>query len=311
MLLFLFNRSLRAIATLLVIVTAAFVVLRLTGDPALSILGLDASPEAIAEFRKSWGLDQPIWVQYLTYLAGVLRGDLGASMLDGRNAILVVIDRLPTTLSIMIPGFLLQLIIGIPVGVLSGLRRGTWLDRAIMAGSLIGFTIPSFVLALILVMLFAVRLHWLPSGGSGSLAHLVLPVLSLGVFGAATLARFTRSAVADIVDQPQVRAVTLRGLPRKHIILHHIMPNAALPVVTVMGMMLGGLVAGAVVTESVFAWPGIGRLLVTSVASRDLSVVQAILLLIGCAMVAANLAVDMIYGLLDPRLRHVSAVGGK
>jgi len=301
------SRFLRALATLLVIVTAAFVVLRFTGDPALSILGLDASPEAIADFRRTWGLDQPVWVQYARYLTGLIQGDLGSSMLDGRGAVRVVLDRLPATLSIMIPGFILQLIIGIPVGAFSGLRRGTWLDRAIMTGSLIGFTIPSFVFALVLVLVFAVELHWLPSGGNGTPLHLVLPVLSLGIFGGATMARFTRSAVVDVLDQPHVRAVTLRGLPRWRIVLFHIVPNAALPVVTVMGMLLGGLVAGAVVTESVFAWPGIGRLLVTSVASRDLSVVQTILLMIGAAMVVANLAVDLSYGFLDPRLRHAGS----
>jgi peptide/nickel transport system permease protein len=311
MLNFLASRALRALFTLLLIVTAAFVVLRLTGDPAISILGLDAPAEAVAEFRKNWGLDQPIWVQYLSYLLAVVQGNLGASMLDGREASTIVIERLPATLSITIPGFVLQLLIGIPAGLFSALRQNTWIDRTIMAGSIIGFTIPSFVFGLLLVMLFAVRLHWLPSGGAETPLHLVLPVLSLGLFGGATLARFTRSAVVDVLDQPHVRAVTLRGLPRWRIVMFHVMPNAALPVVTVMGMMLGGLVAGAVVTESVFSWPGIGRLLITSVASRDLSVVQTILLMIGFAMVAANFLVDLTYGFLDPRLRRSQGADAK
>jgi peptide/nickel transport system permease protein len=232
-------------------------------------------------------------------------------MLDGREASTIVSERLPATLSITIPGFVLQLLIGIPAGLFSALRQNTWIDRTIMAGSIIGFTIPSFVFGLLLVMLFAVRLHWLPSGGAETPLHLVLPVLSLGLFGGATLARFTRSAVVDVLDQPHVRAVTLRGLPRWRIVMFHVMPNAALPVVTVMGMMLGGLVAGAVVTESVFSWPGIGRLLITSVASRDLSVVQTILLMIGFAMVAANFLVDLTYGFLDPRLRRSQGADAK
>ncbi|QRM32561.1 ABC transporter permease [Microvirga sp. VF16] len=310
MLSYLATRALRALVTLLLIVTAAFVVLRLTGDPAINILGLDASADAILEFRRSWGLDQPLWIQYLKYLQSVVQGNLGGSMLDGRSAMLVVAERLPATLAIMIPGFVLQLLIGLPAGVFSALHRSSWLDRVIMTGSIIGFTIPGFVFSLLLVMLFAVHLRWLPSGGSGTLLHVILPVLSLGLFGGAVLARFTRSAVVDVLDQPHVRAATLRGLARWRVVAVHIIPNAALPVVTIMGMMLGALVAGAVVTESVFAWPGIGRLLVTSVASRDLAVVQTILLMIGATMVAANFVVDLTYGILDPRLRR-GQPGGK
>ncbi|PSH60822.1 ABC transporter permease [Phyllobacterium sophorae] len=304
MLEFFFTRGLRALATLLLIVTITFVVLRLSGDPAINILGLDASDEAIREFRRSWGLDQSIWVQYVRYLQAVIEGNLGRSMLDGRSAVDAVIERLPATLSIMVPGFVLQLVVGIPAGILSALRRNTWLDRLVMTSSVVCFTMPGFVFALLLVMVFAVTLHWLPSGGAGTLAHLVLPVLTMGFFGAATLARFTRSAVVDVLGQPHIRAATLRGIPRRRIVLLHVVPNAALPVVTIIGLMLGGLVAGAVITESVFSWPGIGRLLVTSVASRDLAVVQTILLMVGTAMVLANFCVDLAYGFLDPRLRH-------
>ncbi|RWD43459.1 ABC transporter permease [Mesorhizobium sp.] len=304
-------RCLRALATLLLIVTVTFVVLRLSGDPAVNILGLDASDEAIREFRRSWGLDQPIWIQYVRYLQAVMEGNLGRSMLDGRSAVDAVMERLPATLAIMVPGFILQLVIGIPAGILSALRRNTWLDRLVMTSSVICFTMPGFVFALLLVMLFAVRLHWLPSGGAGTLPHLVLPVLTLGVYGGATLARFTRSAVIDVLGQPHIRAVTLRGLPRRRIVLLHVIPNAALPVVTIIGLMLGGLVAGAVITESVYSWPGIGRLFVTSVASRDLAVVQTILLMVGAAMVLANFGVDLAYGLLDPRLRPGHSDGAR
>ncbi|SFT83664.1 ABC transporter permease [Paraburkholderia aspalathi] len=297
-------RCLRALATLLLIVTVTFVVLRLSGDAAVNIIGLDASKEALREFRRTWGLDQSLWVQYVRYLQAVMEGNLGRSMLDGRNALDVVVDRLPATLAITIPGFILQLMVGIPAGVFSALRRDTWLDRLMMTGSIVGFTMPSFVLGLLLVMLFAVRLHWLPSGGAGTIYHIILPVLTLGVFGGATLARFTRSAIIDVLGQPHVRAAKLRGIPRTRMVLLHVIPNAALPVVTIIGLMLGGLVAGAVVVESVFSWPGIGRLLVDSVANRDLAVVQTILLMIGAAMVLANFGVDLLYGLLDPRLRH-------
>ncbi|WP_331375289.1 ABC transporter permease [Sinorhizobium chiapasense] len=304
-------RCLRALATLLLIVTVTFVVLRLSGDPAINILGLDASDEAIREFRRSWGLDQSIWVQYVRYLQAVMEGNLGRSMLDGRSASDVVLERLPATLAIMAPGFILQLLIGIPAGLFSALRRNTWMDRLVMTGSIVGFTMPGFVFGLLLIMVFAVRLHWLPSGGAGTVSHVILPVLTLGAFGGAKLARFTRSAIIDVLGQPHVRAATLRGIPRSRMVLLHVVPNAALPVVTIIGLMLGGLVAGAVVVESVFSWPGIGRLLVSSVASRDLAVVQTILLMIGAAMVLANFGVDLLYGLLDPRLRHGQSDGAR
>jgi peptide/nickel transport system permease protein len=296
----------RALLTVLLVVTFAFFVLRASGDPAMLILSPDAPPEAIAAFRHAWGLDQPIWVQYLRYFVAVAHGDLGQSMRDGRPALQLVLERVPATLALTVPALLLKIGLGIPAGIYAALHRNTVIDRAVMAAATAGFTVPSFVLGLVLVLVFAVRLHWLPSGGQEGPASIVLPVLTLGLGGAAILARFTRSAMLEVLDQPYIRTASARGVPWGAVVRRHALPNAAIPTVTVVGFMVGSLMAGAVVVESVFSWPGVGRLLVVAVANRDLGVVQCILLLVALTMVSANLVVDLLYGVLDPRLRSVA-----
>lgn len=306
MLRFLAVRFGRALLTVLLVVTFAFFVLRASGDPAMLILSPDAPPEAIAAFRHAWGLDQPIWVQYLRYFVAVAHGDLGQSMRDGRPALQLVLERVPATLALTVPALLLKVGLGIPAGIYAALHRNTVIDRAVMAAATAGFTVPSFVLGLVLVLVFAVRLHWLPSGGQEGPASIVLPVLTLGLGGAAILARFTRSAMLEVLDQPYIRTASARGVPWGAVVRRHALPNAAIPTVTVVGFMVGSLMAGAVVVESVFSWPGVGRLLVVAVANRDLGVVQCILLLVALTMVSANLVVDLLYGVLDPRLRSVA-----
>ncbi len=306
MLRFLAVRFGRALLTVLLVVTFAFFVLRASGDPAMLILSPDAPPEAIAAFRHAWGLDQPIWVQYLRYFVAVAHGDLGQSMRDGRPALQLVLERVPATLALTVPALLLKIGLGIPAGIYAALHRNTVIDRAVMAAATAGFTVPSFVLGLVLVLVFAVRLHWLPSGGQEGPASIVLPVLTLGLGGAAILARFTRSAMLEVLDQPYIRTASARGVPWGAVVRRHALPNAAIPTVTVVGFMVGSLMAGAVVVESVFSWPGVGRLLVVAVANRDLGVVQCILLLVALTMVSANLVVDLLYGVLDPRLRSVA-----
>ena len=277
--------------------------LRLSGDPAITILGPEAPPEAYAAFRAAWGLDQPIWIQYLKYFGAIAQGDLGNSMRDGRTALEVVGERVPMTLAITLPAFALNLLIGLPAGIFAALNRNTWADRAIMADSVMGFTVPSFVMGLVLALIFAVKLRWLPSGGSDTISHAILPVVTMGVIGAAVIARFTRSAMLEVLGQPYVRTASAKGLVWREVIVGHVLPNAAIPTLTIIGFMVGSLVAGAVVVESIFSWPGVGRLLVTAVANRDLAVVQVIILMIGTTMVGANLAVDLAYGWVDPRLR--------
>ncbi|ARJ68443.1 ABC transporter permease [Paracoccus contaminans] len=302
-------RALRAFVTVALVVTFAFVVLRMSGDPSVIILGPDAPPDAIARFRKEWGLDQPIWVQYVDYVRAILRGDLGISMRDGRPAIELVAERIPATLALTLPALLLKLALGIPAGVLAALNRGTGLDRLVMVASVLGFSIPGFVLALWLVLLFSVTLGWLPSGGQDSWRHAILPVVTLGLGGAAALARFTRSAMLEVLGRPFIRTASAKGLPWRSVVVGHALPNAAIPTVTLIGFLVGSLIAGAVVVESVFSWPGVGRLLVVAVSNRDLAVVQCILLLVAATMVTSNLIVDFLYGALDPRLRSAEAHG--
>ena len=302
-------RIARAMLTIALVVTFAFVVLRLSGDPALIIMGPEAPPEVIAAFRKAWGLDDPIWMQYLDYFGAIARGELGRSMRDGRPAIQLVAERIPATLVLTIPALLLKLGIGIPAGILAALHRGSIIDRAVMAAAVAGFTIPSFVLGLVLVLIFAVQLGWLPSGGQDSWWHAILPIITLGIGGAAVLARFTRSAMLEVLGQPYVRTASAKGVAWRAVVARHALPNAAIPTVTIIGFMVGTLIAGAVVVESVFSWPGVGRLLVVAVANRDLAVVQCVLLLVAATMVASNLAVDFLYGFLDPRLRTGTQAG--
>jgi peptide/nickel transport system permease protein len=303
MLRFLGIRIGRALITIALVVTFAFVVLRLSGDPAQIILGPEAPPEAIAAFRKAWGLDNPIWLQYLHYFGAIAQGELGRSMRDGRSAIELVAERIPVTLALTLPAFFLKLALGIPAGIYAALHRGGLADRVVMVVSVAGFTVPSFVLGLTFVLVFAVQLGWLPSGGQDSWRHGILPVLTLGIGGAAILARFTRSAMLEVLGQPYIRVASAKGVPWRRVITHHALPNAAIPTVTIIGFMVGTLIAGAVVVESVFSWPGVGRLLVVAVANRDLAVVQCILLLVAATMVVSNLIVDFLYGFLDPRLR--------
>jgi peptide/nickel transport system permease protein len=307
MLRFLGTRLARAALTLVLVVTFAFVVLRLSGDPALLIMSADAPPEAIAAFRRAWGLDDPIWVQYLNYFGAIFHGDLGRSMRDGRDAIDLVAERIPATLALTIPALVIKIGLGIPAGVQAALHRNSWVDRLVMFLAVAGFTVPSFVLGLLLVLVFAVQLGWLPSGGQEGWRHAILPIVTMGMGGAAVLARFTRSAMLEVLGQPYMRTALAKGVPWHVAVRRHALPNAAIPTVTIVGFMVGSLLAGAVVVESVFSWPGVGRLLVVAVANRDLAVVQCILLLVAATMVAANLIVDLLYGVLDPRLRVSTA----
>jgi peptide/nickel transport system permease protein len=303
MLRFIAARLARAALTIAMVVTFAFVVLRMSGDPAQIIMGADAPPEAVDAFRAAWGLDEPIWVQYLSYFWAILQGDLGRSMRDGRDAIVLVTERIPATLALTLPALAIKICLGIPAGIYAALHRNSLADRVVMVVAVAGFTVPSFVLGLLLVLVFAVQLGWLPSGGQESWRHAILPVVTLGLGGAAVLARFTRSAMLEVLGQPYIRTASAKGVPWRAVVTGHALPNAAIPTVTIIGFMVGALIAGAVVVESVFSWPGVGRLLVVAVSNRDLAVVQCVLLLVAVTMVCSNLVVDLLYGLLDPRLR--------
>lgn len=306
---YLLIRILRAFITITLVVTFAFIVLRMSGDPAISIMGDNASPEAMAAFRKEWGLDQSIFVQYFNYVAAIFQGDFGQSMRGGGPALDLVISRIPATVMLTLPALLLKVAIGVPAGIYAALQHDKSLDRTVMVTAVAGYTVPSFVLGLVLVQIFALWVPLLPTGGTGGFSHLILPVLTLGIGGAAILARFVRSAMLEVLGQPYIRTASAKGVPWGAVVRGHALPNAAIPTVTIIGFMVGNLIAGSVVTESVFSWPGVGNLLVVSVTARDLSVVQCILLLVAATMVLSNMFVDVLYGILDPRLSNASSEG--
>lgn len=301
-LLYILQKIARAFFTVVLIVSTVFIVLRLSGDPAMYVLGIDADPRALDDFRARWGLDRPVLVQYWQFVVNCLQGDFGYSYFEERDAMEAVLERLPKTLLLMGVTAVVTLLIGIPTGVIAALYRDSWIDRVTMLIAVAGFSVPNFVLGIFLILLFSVSLNVLPTSGSGTWKHLVMPVVTMSVAEAAVFARFTRSAMLETLHQPYMRTARAKGLRRQQTIWYHAMPNAAIPLVTVAGFFIGTLIAGGVVTENVFAWPGLGRLLVTSVANRDLAVVQIIVILIACSMVLTNLTIDLLYGWLDPRV---------
>jgi peptide/nickel transport system permease protein len=301
-------KLLRALITVLIVLTFVFVVLRVSGDPIENMVGDEAAPEVIDYYRAKYGLDRPIWDQYILYFQGVAQGDMGVSFRDGRDAVEVVMERVPKTLQLGLVSFTVSLLIGIPLGILAALNRNTALDRFTMGFAVFGYSIPNFFLGIVLILAFAMWLRLLPSSGSGTWLHMIMPVITLGTAGAGSLARFARSSMLEVLNKSYMRAATAKGVPWFRRISWHALPNAAIPIVTIIGFRLGDLIAGSVVTETVFAWPGVGRLLVTSVSSRDLSVVQTILIIVALTMVVANLLVDFIYGWVDPRIRISSSL---
>ena len=299
---YIIRKVLRALLTVWLVTTFVFLILRLSGDPTVSVLGLEASPEAVEAFRAKWGLNDSVGVQYLTFVKNALHGDLGLSILEGTSALKSVTSRMFNTITLMTISTALIFVVGISFGLLASLYHNSYKDRFIMLFAVAGYSIPTFVLAGLLILLFSIQLGWLPSTGSGSWTHYVMPVMTLTIVESAVFARFSRSAMLEVLYQPYMKTAMAKGLTWRQAVRRHALPNAAIPVVTIMGFWVGLLIAGAVITESIFGWPGVGRLLVFSVKNRDYNVVQVIVLFISCSMVMANLAVDLLYGWLDPRI---------
>jgi peptide/nickel transport system permease protein len=301
---FYLTRLLRALVTAALVVSFVFVVLRVAGNPVIALVGENADPDMIEYYSRKWGLDQPLYVQYLRYFGNILSGDLGRSFVNDKEATTVVMAQVPNTLALGLTSLLLSLAIGIPLGIYTALHRGTTVDRVVMGLAVFGFSMPNFFLGILLMLFFSMQWQLLPSFGSGSLAHMVMPVLTLSLPSAGTMARFARSSMLEVLNESYIRTAKAKGNPRGRRVYRHALPNALIPIVTILGFRIGHLIAGAVIVESVFAWPGVGRLLVRSVASGDLSVVQVIVLITAITMIAANLMVDYAYGLLDPRIRR-------
>jgi peptide/nickel transport system permease protein len=277
------------------------------GDPAQMILlrqtGELPSEDAVQRLREQLGLDDPFPVRYVRWLADAARGDLGTSFRTGEPVLGALLERFPATLQLAVAGLLIGLLIGIPLGVISATRRDSALDHASRVGVLLGASLPNFWLGYLLILLFGVGLGWLPVAGWGTWQHLVLPALTLGVGGAASLTRLTRSMVLEELGADYVRTARAKGLPERVVVVRHALRNALNPIVTLTGMRFGGLLAGAVVVETVFAWPGIGKFLVDSIYDRDYPTIQGFVLFTGTVFVLLNLLVDLGYAWLDPRVR--------
>ena len=296
-------KTLRAFITTFLLVVFVFFVLRITGDPAQAMLPDDATEEDYIEFRQMWGLDKPLMEQFWIYCKNFIHGDFGQSYKDGRDVFEVISQRLPKSVWLMGMSIIFSIVVGLPLGIYAALHRNSFGDRFVMGAAVFGFSMPNFFLGIMFILIFSMKLHWLPSAGSDTWLHLLLPMITIGMTRMGSYARYTRSAMLNVLSKPYIITAKAKGASRNRMVYLHALPNAAIPIVTVIGTSIGHMVGGSVVIENVFAWPGVGRLLVSSVAVRDLPVVQAIVIVMGLAMVLANLLVDFTYGLLDPRIR--------
>jgi peptide/nickel transport system permease protein len=284
--------------------TLAFVLLQLSGDPLNLLLPLDATAEVRARYRASLGLDRPVYVQYGVYLLNAVQGDFGTSLRSAAPALGLVLERMPASLLLAGAGLLFAVVIGVPAGVVAALHRGKPLELGVMSFALLGQSIPVFWLGLMLILVFGLQLRWLPISGYGSWQHLVLPTIALGTFTAAAIVRLTRNGVLQELRSDYVRTARSKGAGGRRVVYAHALRNAAIPVVTVIGLQLGTLLSGAVITETIFAWPGVGRFVLIAVSQRDFPVVQASVIVFAALLACVNLIVDISYLFLDPRVRY-------
>jgi peptide/nickel transport system permease protein len=296
-------RLLQAIPAVIGVTLVAFVLLQVSGDISAILLPPEATDEQRAAFRRVYGLDQPIPIQYLNYLGRLVQGDFGRSFTHQRPAMEVVLDRFPATVELALTAMAIGITLAIPAGVISAVKRDSFFDRFVTILVMLGQSVPAFWLGMLLILAFAVHLQVLPVSGRGSPAQLVLPGLTLAMFPLTLAARLTRSGMLEVLSQDYIRTARAKGLRESLVTTRHALRNALVPIVTVLGINLGGLLGGAVLTETVFAWPGIGTLVLASVLTRDYPVVLAALFVVATTFVLINLIVDMLYGYLDPRIR--------
>ena len=300
---YLLSRIIQAVVTLWLLTLVAFVMTRLTGNPLDVLLDARATEEDRAAVAQVLGLDRPLAVQYGIYLRDAARGDFGNSFKTRRSALSTVMERLPWTLELGTASFLVSLLVAVPIGVITAVKRDTTIDMAGKVLALLGQSLPTFWLGLMLILLFAVTLRWLPAGGTGGLAHLVLPSITLGWFTMAGIMRLVRSAMLDTLGEEFVVTARAKGLAEPGVVWKHALRNAVIPPLTYAGVVFVALLAGAVVTETVFAWPGVGQLVIESITFRDFPVIQIIFLLFGVMYIGMNLVVDLLYAWADPRIR--------
>jgi peptide/nickel transport system permease protein len=302
---FLIRRLMLTIPVLIGVATLVFSLIHLIpGDPVQAMLGDSAAPEDIAAMREKLGLNRPLLVQYASFMKGAVTGDLGTSLRTNQEVSTAIAERMPATFELAFASMLVAVIIAIPLGIVAAVWAGTSMDHAATTLALIGISMPTFWLGPLLAIVFSISLGWLPVSGRGTLAHLVLPAITLGAPLAAVLARITRASVLEELRELYVLAARARGVSRAGAVLRHAFRNSLIPIVTVLGLQFGAVLTGAVITETIFGWPGVGRLLIQSIGTRDYPAVQGCILLIAVTYVSMNLIVDVVYGFLDPRIRY-------
>ncbi len=301
---FFIRRLLQGVISIIGASMIIFVISRLSGDPILMLLPNDAPTSMIEETRRNLGLDRPLWVQYLIFAQNALVGDFGNSYRWKMPALKLILDRLPATIELAMCGLLFSVAVAVPVGVMSAVHRGGWIDRIGRVFAMLGQAMPAFWVGLLLILVFAIKLNWLPAFGHGSWSQLVLPAISLGWYPVAAQTRIVRSAMLDVLDSDHIRLSRALGTPERLIIWKYALRNAAVPLLTMLGVYFAAMLGGAFVVETIFAWPGVGRTVVEAVFARDFPVVQAGVLFTSILFVMSNLLVDLSYGLVDPRIRN-------
>lgn len=298
------KRLLQSALILLGVAAITFVLLyALPADPARMIAGRSATAQTVANIRHELGLDQPLLTQFLHYLGGLLQGDLGRSYAQKTQVVTLIIARLPATLVLMAAGIFVEVAIGLTLGITAALNRGGWTDRLVMASAFVGVSAPQFVVALLLLYLFAATLGWFPMSGYGSFAHVVLPAMTLGILGAGWYARMARSAMIDVLNQDYIRTARAKGLSARRIVLRHALPNAILPIIAMIGIDIGQFMGGVVVVEAVYGWPGIGQLAWQAIQQVDIPIIMGVTLTSALAIIIGNLVADIIAPMIDPRIR--------
>ncbi len=299
------KRLLQAIPVILLVTIITFSLIHLMpGDPALMRAGEDATLEQVEAIREAMGLNEPVLSQYFSWMSGLVVGDLGVSLQDGRPVFSTLMQRLPATINLVLASFVVSLTIGIPIGILSAVRQNTFIDTFARGFALLGISMPSFWFGLMLVLLFSYRLQWLPASGAGSFQQLIMPSLALGMASAGLITRMTRSAMLEVLKQDYIRTARSKGLRAQIIIYKHALKNALLPVVTIIGLQLGYRLGGSVIVEQIFAYPGIGRFAYNRLLARDFPMIMGNLFIFAMIFIIVNILTDIVYGFLEPRIRY-------
>lgn len=301
---YILRRGWQALLVVVGVSLVVFFVVRLSGDPSYLMLPPDATEADRVRFQHDLGLDRPLYVQYAVFLKKAAQGDFGRSLRYHQAALPLILERLPATLELAVAALFVSLVVAIPAGVLAGIKRNSAYDALSMLGALFGQSMPVFWLGIMLILVFSVRLGLFPTSGRDGLRHLVLPALTLGLYSTARVTRLVRSGMLDVLGQEYIRTAWAKGLAAGRVIFKHALKNTMIPVVTIVGLELGTLLGGAVITETIFAWPGVGRLVVTAIFQRDYPVVQAAVMITALLFVFFNFVVDLVYGYLDPRIRY-------